>query len=150
MALHSVLAPNAHMRHIFSPCGGHQFSLVCYILLAILGRKISGFGPSLDDVMRFWKKEFPFFLHYAPTGSVLSSGESWNCYSGKKIHTETRYVSLSFITQVHFEFWDRLKSTIHFFIIQSRVTSSKLGLPVVLARRCCWLSITSTETRRSQ
>ena len=45
-------------------------------------------------------------------------------------HTETRYVSLSFITQGNFEFWDRLKSPIHFFIIQSRVTSSKLGPPV--------------------
>ena len=72
-----------------------------------------------------------FFLLYAPTGSVISSGASWNCCNGKKIHTETRYVSLSFITQVNFEFWDWLKSPIHFFIIQSRVTSSKLGPPVV-------------------
>ena len=48
--------------------------------------------------------------------------------SGKEIHTETRYVSLNFIIQVNFEFWDRLESPIHFFIIQSRVTSWSFGV----------------------
>ena len=52
-----------------------------------------------------------------------ASGASWNCYSGNKIHTETRHVSLSFIIQVNFEFWDLLKISNK----QSSVTSSSLG-----------------------
>ena len=61
----------------------------------------------------------------------------WNCYSGKKEHTETRYVSLSFFILVNFEFWDRLKSPIHFFIIQSRVTLSSLD--------CLWFFLNFQE-----
>ena len=33
--------------------------------------------------------------------------------AARKLHTETRYVSWSFITLANFEFWDRLKSPIH-------------------------------------
>ena len=51
-------------------------------------------------------------------------------YSGKKIHTEARYVSLSFLIQVNLEFWDLLKSPIHFFIIHSK-SRDVIKLPVV-------------------
>ena len=37
-------------------------------------------------------------------GSNFFTRASCNCYSDKEIHTETRYLSLSFIIQVHFEF----------------------------------------------
>ena len=60
------------------------------------------------------------------TGSTFfasASRASCNCYSGKEIHTESRYVSLSFIFLINFEFCDRLECPIHFFIIHSRVTS---------------------------
>ena len=55
-------------------------------------------------------------LYIFPTGSVISSGARWNCDSSKEINTGTRYVSLSFIIPVNFEFRDRLKSPIHFLI----------------------------------
>ena len=48
------------------------------------------------------------FLLSALTRGVKSSGSRWGHYSGKKIHTGTRYVSLSFIVAVKFEFRDRL------------------------------------------
>ena len=47
----------------------------------------------------------------------VSSGAHWNCDSSKEINTGTRYVSLSFIIPVNFEFHARLKSPIHFLII---------------------------------
>ena len=60
----------------------------------------------------------PFhFSNRERTGSVISSGARWNCDSSKEINTGTRYVSLSFIIYVNFEFRDRLKSPIHFLII---------------------------------
>ena len=50
---------------------------------------------------------------------MISSGASWNCYSGKKIHTETRYVSSS-------------KSPNYTFLYNSKLHDViKLGLPVI-------------------
>ena len=63
-------------------------------------------------------------------------GASWNCYSDKKIRTETRYVTLNFIIPVNFEFWDLLRSPIHFFIIPAKPRDViKLGC------LCCEYSI---------
>ena len=68
--------------------------------------------------------------------SIISSGAHWNCDSSKEINTGTRYVSLSFIIPVNFEFRDRLKSPIHFLIILRyewyRYDPPELGPPVLL------------------
>ena len=50
---------------------------------------------------------------------------------------ENTHRSLSFIVQENFEFWDILKSPIHFFIIHSRVMSSSLG--------CLWVSACTSK-----
>ena len=57
-----------------------------------------------------WQPQSPTFslFLWGRVSGVKSSGSCWGRYSGKKIHTETRYVSLSFIVDIKFEFRDRL------------------------------------------
>ena len=66
----------------------------------------------LCRVIRRWVRDV-FFLLMRAGGTLTgrrgdaffawASGASWNCYSAKEIHTETRYVSLNFIILVKFQ-----------------------------------------------
>ena len=58
-----------------------------------------------------------YYAYIFPTGSIISSGVRWNWDSSKETNTATRYVSLSFIIPMNFEYRDQLKSPIHFLIV---------------------------------
>ena len=92
-----------------------------------------GCGRGQRDIcIEIWKA-----LHFSySTGSVISSGVSWNCYSGKKIHTETRYASLSFIIQVK-----STKISNTFLYNSKRRDVIKLGLPVTNLVLFCWFTL---------